>query len=104
MGLFYASRPLRVRAAERFQHEDPERPGLVGDGLANLPDRPVGYGYAYAFGWVAPQIARLQLRFQDGSSTDITLHDRYYLYVVPPANWPAGHRPSILERRDVTQR
>lgn len=70
-------------------------------GLANDSRKPVGYGYAYATGWVAPHVARLTLRFQDGSAADIPLHDLYFLYVVPPANWPAGHRPSILEARDA---
>jgi hypothetical protein len=80
----------------------------LGGGLAHTPvswqlagandsRRPTGFGYAYASGWVAPRVARLTVRFQDGDATDITLHDGYYLYVVAPENWPAGHRPSILE-------
>lgn len=71
-------------------------------GLRNDWRKPLGYGYAYATGWVGPQVTRLTVRNQDGSAADITLHDRYYLYVVPPANWPAGHRPSILEARDAS--
>ena len=70
-------------------------------GLRNDPHKTVGFGYAYATGWVAPQVAQLTLRFQDGTAADVPLHDRYYLYVVPPANWPAGHRPSILEARNA---
>jgi hypothetical protein len=69
---------------------------------ANDPKRPVGFGYAYATGWVAPSVVRLTVRFQDGGSSEVTLHDRYYLYVVPPAHWPDGHRPSILEARDAS--
>lgn len=69
-------------------------------GLANQPG-PDDYGYAYAVGWVRPDVSRLTLRFQDGSATDIPLHDRYYLYVVPRDKWPAGHRPSILEARNA---
>jgi len=68
---------------------------------ANDGRRPTGFGYAYSAGWVAPQVARLTVRFQDGDASDIPLHDGYYLYVVPPANWPAGHRPSILEARNA---
>lgn len=68
---------------------------------ANDGRRPTGFGYAYSAGWVAPQVARLTVRFQDGSASDIPLRDGYYLYVVPPANWPAGHRPSILEARNA---
>jgi hypothetical protein len=73
-------------------------------GLANDWRRPVDFGYAYAIGWVAPGVTRLTLRFQDGSSTDIPLHDQYYVYVVSRANWPAGHRPSILEARNAQGR
>jgi hypothetical protein len=70
-------------------------------GLANDWRRPVDFGYAYAVGWVAPEVTRLTVRFQDGSSTDITLHDQYYVYVVPRSNWPRGRRPSILEARNA---
>jgi hypothetical protein len=73
-------------------------------GLANDPKRPVGFGYAYAYGWVRARVARLTIRFQDGGATDIPLVDRYYLYVVPPAHWPAGSRPSILEARNAQGR
>jgi hypothetical protein len=69
---------------------------------ANDPKRPLTFGYAYATGWLAPGVSRLTVRFQDGGSTDVTLHDRYYLYVVPRTHWPAGHRPSILEARDTS--
>ena len=55
------------------------------------------YGFAYAYGWVGPAIARLRLRFQDGESVELPLHDRYYLYVVPQAAWADGHRPSVLD-------
>jgi hypothetical protein len=66
-------------------------------GLRNDPKHPVGVGYAYAYGWVRPGVTRLELRFQDGGRTDISLlaHGDF-LYVVPPTRWPAGHRPSIL--------
>jgi hypothetical protein len=69
---------------------------------ANDPKRPLSFGYAYATGWVAPSVARLTVRFQGGGSSDVRLRDRYYLYVVPRAHWPAGHRPSILEARDAS--
>jgi hypothetical protein len=68
-------------------------------GLVNEGSHPVGFGYAYATGWVAPTISRLTVRFQGGASSDIPLHEGFFLYVVPPAHWPAGHRPSILEAR-----
>ena len=91
---------------DRYGYGDPTRANPSGGqhvavswnlGLRNDPTRPTGYGYAYAFGWVAPGIARLELRFQDGSATDIPLlaHGDF-LYVVPTDRWPAGHRPSIL--------
>jgi hypothetical protein len=69
-------------------------------GLSNDPRHPADFGYAYAYGWVSPQVARLTVRFQDGSATDIPLVGGDYLYVVPRANWVAGHRPSILEARN----
>jgi hypothetical protein len=65
-------------------------------GLRNDPTRPVGYGDAYAFGWVAPDVTRLALRFQDGARADVPLVLHDFLYLVPPDRWPAGHRPSIL--------
>jgi hypothetical protein len=68
-------------------------------GLSNDPRRPNDFGYAYAYGWVNPQVTRLTVRFQDGSASDIPLVNGYYLYMVPRANWVAGHRPSILEAR-----
>ena len=67
----------------------------------NDPGHPVGVGYAYGFGWVAPDVTRLTVRFQGGAATDIPLHEGFFLYSVPPAHWPAGHRPSILEARDA---
>ena len=73
-------------------------------GLMNDPGRPVGVGYAYGFGWVAPSVTRLTVRFQGGAATDIPLHDGFYLYSVPPLHWPAGHRPSILEARSAQGR
>jgi hypothetical protein len=69
---------------------------------ANDARRPVGYGYSYATGWVGPGITRLSLRFQDGGATEIALRGHYFLYVVPPAHWPAGRRPSILEARNAS--
>jgi hypothetical protein len=69
-------------------------------GLSNDWRRPGDFGYAYAYGWVNPQVTRLTVRFQDGNATDIALVNGDYLYVVPRANWPAGHRPSILEARN----
>jgi hypothetical protein len=83
-----------------------ERPKLVPlrwqMGLRNDSRYPTGYGYAYATGWVTPQVTRLTVRYQDGGAADIPLHGRYYVYVVPPAHWPAGRRPRILEERDAT--
>src|SRR5262249_36924285 len=63
-------------------------------GLQNDPRKGAAFGHAYATGWVAPDIARLQVRFQDGTAGDVVLRDRYFLYDVLPAHWPAGHRPS----------
>jgi hypothetical protein len=62
----------------------------------NDPKRPVGYGYSYAFGFAVANVARLDLRFQDGDHTTIPLVSHDFLYVVPPDRWAAGHRPSIL--------
>lgn len=93
--------PLHSVSQKDLQKGTPVQWMLLG---ANRPDRPDDFGYAYAVGWVAPEVARLTLRFQDGSASDIPLRDRYYLYVVPRANWPAGHRPSILEARDASGR
>jgi hypothetical protein len=82
------ARQIRRRVAARWQM-----------GFRNDSRHPVGYGYAYATGWVGPRVARLTVRFQDGSAADVVLHDGFYVYVVPAANWRAGHRPSILEAR-----
>jgi hypothetical protein len=46
---------------------------------ANDPKRPVGFGYAYATGWVAASLSRLTVRFQGGGASDIPLHGRDYL-------------------------
>jgi hypothetical protein len=70
-------------------------------GLRNDPHHPTGYGYAYAWGWVPPGSTSLTVRFQGGGSHAIPLHQRFYLYVVPPSHWPAGTRPSILDARDA---
>jgi hypothetical protein len=66
-------------------------------GAARRPDRPTGYGYAYAVGWAGPSVQRLVLRFEDGTSARLTLAGRYYLYVIPRAHWAPGHRPSELD-------
>jgi hypothetical protein len=58
--------------------------------------RPTGYGFAYAYGWVGPSIARARLTFQDGAAVDLPLHDRYFLYVIPTPAWREGHRPSVI--------
>jgi hypothetical protein len=68
-------------------------------GLRNDGRKTAAFGYAYAFGYVAPGITRLTLRFQGGAAQDIALHERFFLYIVPSAHWAAGHRPSILEAR-----
>lgn len=70
-------------------------------GLRNDSRRPAGYGYAYAWGWVPPGITSLTVRFQGGGSKSIPLHQRFFLYVVPPEHWPAGRRPSILDARNA---
>jgi hypothetical protein len=62
------------------------------------------YGWAYAYGWVAPSVAALKLRFQDGTQTDIPLLHGDFLYVVPRDKWPDGHRPSILLAYDARGR
>jgi hypothetical protein len=73
-------------------------------GLRNDARKGPSYGWAYAYGWVAPNVAALKLRFQDGSQVDIPLRHGDFLYVVPPANWPDGHRPSILLAYDARGR
>ena len=73
-------------------------------GLRNDPRRGSRLGYAYAFGWAAPGVAHLDLRFQDGSQTSIPLVAHDFLYVVPEANWRAGHRPSILTASNAAGR
>jgi hypothetical protein len=73
-------------------------------GLRNDGRKGAEFGHAYAYGWAAPPVVSLKLRFQDGSQRAIPLHDGDYLYVVPKANWPAGHRPSILLGYDANGR
>jgi hypothetical protein len=50
----------------------------------------------FAFGRVAAHVVRLQLRFEDGTSTDVELHHGYFLYAIPAASWKLGHRPSAI--------
>src|SRR5262249_21811660 len=73
-------------------------------GLRNDPKKGAAYGWAYAYGWVAPNVASLELRFQDGGQLEIPLPDGDFLYVVPKAKWPDGHRPSILLAYDARGR
>jgi len=73
-------------------------------GLRNDARKGPSYGWAYAYGWVARKVAALKLRFQDGSQIDIPLLHGDFLYVVPPAKWPNGHRPSILLAYDAQGR
>jgi hypothetical protein len=70
-------------------------------GLLNDGRKPRGYGHAYATGWVAPNIDRLSVLYQNGESDQVTLHDRYFLFVVPQSRWPASRRPSWLIARDA---
>jgi hypothetical protein len=57
-------------------------------------------GYVYARGWVGPRVASLELRFQDSVVQKIALHERFFVYVVPPDRWAVGKRPSYVIGRD----
>jgi hypothetical protein len=61
-------------------------------------------GYLYARGWVGAKVASLELRFQDSTVVTIPLHDRLFVYVVPPARWVRGKRPSYVVARDGSGR
>lgn len=50
-------------------------------------------------GFVGPQVASLQLRFEDGKRVDVALKRGYFLYEIPRGNWTAGHRPTVLLAR-----
>ena len=52
--------------------------------------------HTFAYGYVAPAIRRLELRFQDGGTAGIALHAGYFAYTIPPSAYVAGHRPSLL--------
>jgi hypothetical protein len=59
-------------------------------------------GYAYVRGWVGPQIASLEIRFQDSSVQRIPLHERFFAWVVPSDHWRLGTRPSYAIARDAS--
>jgi hypothetical protein len=58
--------------------------------------------HTFAYGWVAPTITRLEVRFQDGRAAAVPLHHGYFLYVIPPANWLSSHRPRMLQAYTAT--
>jgi hypothetical protein len=53
--------------------------------------------HTFAYGYVAPSTARLELRFQDGASTNIDLHAGFFAYEIPTSAYADGHRPSELQ-------
>jgi hypothetical protein len=55
-----------------------------------------------AAGWAAAPIVRLRVRYADGTTTPVALHDRLFLYLVPPGKRQAGHTPSRLDGLDAS--
>jgi hypothetical protein len=55
-----------------------------------------------AAGWAAAPIVRLRVRYADGTTSPLALHDRLFLYLVPVRNRLAGHTPSRLEGLDAS--
>ena len=51
-------------------------------------------------GFVRTDVATLELRFEDGSSTGIDLLGRYFIYELPRRYWSSRHRPTLLVARD----
>ncbi len=56
-------------------------------------------GYTYLRGWVEPEVATLELRFQDSVVARMPLHEGLFIYVVPAEHWVLGKRPSYLVAR-----
>jgi hypothetical protein len=52
--------------------------------------------HSFAYGYVAPTIRRLEVRFQDGKTAGVALHAGYFAYAIPASAYVAGHRPSLL--------
>jgi len=51
-------------------------------------------------GFARPDVASLELRFEDGSATGIDLLGHYFIYELPRRYWATGHRPTVLVARD----
>jgi hypothetical protein len=59
------------------------------------------HGLLVLWGPVGSAIAKLEIRFGDGTHTAIPIHDGYVLFRVSPENYRSGHRPRELVARDV---
>lgn len=57
-----------------------------------------------ASGWAAAPITKLRVRYRDGSTTPLALHDRLYVYVVPPAHRSGSATPVRLEGLDSSSK
>jgi hypothetical protein len=66
-------------------------PGVGGDEPTVLP---------LGAGWAAAPISALRVRFADGTSEPLRLHDRLFVYAVAPRNLADGHAPRRLEGLD----
>jgi hypothetical protein len=56
------------------------------------------------WGSVGRLIDSLEVRFEDGTTIPITLHQGWALYQVHPENFARGHRPITLIGRDRSGR
>jgi hypothetical protein len=76
----------------------PPKPREIGVSAMNFGGAPGGI--LLLVGAVGSQIARLELRYQDGRLATVPLHDRWALYEVAPADYVEGRRPQTLVGRD----
>lgn len=51
-----------------------------------------GPAFTVFSGQVKPDVARVELRFQDGALEELVPVDGFVLYTIPAAHWPRGHR------------
>jgi hypothetical protein len=75
-------------------------PPLVNGIALSLVTSPAGKLTVLLSGFVGPDVASLEIRFQDGTRERIRLVERFFLYDVPPAHLDEGHLPTALVALD----
>ena len=59
------------------------------------------HGWFLIDGPVGSHVRSLELRVEDGTHVEITVHHGYVLYQVNPRNYKSGHRPTELVARNA---